>query len=92
MDTTAAFYFVPDGEPDEFENPIKEKNIRTEDLNYWRLKENIIVPSSKIMLAGLGSTLFQECYDQTLFELRRNPAFYGMAAHYYETYRDLLKN
>ena len=89
-DTAIVFYYVPDGRLGEFENLIKKKNIRMEDLNYWRLKENIFVPGSKITFAGMGSKSFKEACDQTIFELNRNPSFYGMAIHYYETYREIL--
>lgn len=88
-DTVASFYFVPGERLEEF--TARMKGIPDDRLSYWRLRENIFVPSSKITFAGMDSGRFKKAADQTVFELTRHPEFYGLAIHYYETWRDLLK-
>ncbi|OGH63922.1 MAG: hypothetical protein A3I06_03770 [Candidatus Lindowbacteria bacterium RIFCSPLOWO2_02_FULL_62_12] len=87
---SGAFYYVPEGGLDTFVAWTKTRRIDPAALRYWRLKEKIFVPSSKVTFAGMPADRLKLAMEQARFELSKIPSFAGFAIHYYETYRDLL--
>lgn len=57
----------------------------------YKTEIGVDVPSSKLSFAGMDKDYFLEIYDDTFNFFSEEPSFYGMAIHYYETYRELME-
>ncbi|HBQ20487.1 MAG: hypothetical protein A2Z91_07580 [Deltaproteobacteria bacterium GWA2_38_16] len=49
------------------------------------------VPSSKLSFSGMNKDYFLSIYEDTQNYFMHEPSFFGMAIHYYETYRQLME-
>lgn len=57
----------------------------------YKTEIGVDVPSSKLSFAGMERDYFLEIYEDTFNFFSEEPSFYGMAIHYYETYREMME-
>ena len=58
----------------------------------YRSDIGVDVPSAKLSFAGMGKDYFTKIHEETIDYFLKEPSFDGTAIHYYETYKDLMKD
>ena len=56
----------------------------------YKTELSVDVPSSKLSFSGMPKDYFLTIYNETVNFFLQEPSFYGMAIHYYETYKELV--
>ncbi|MBI2645867.1 MAG: hypothetical protein HYW85_02375 [Deltaproteobacteria bacterium] len=56
----------------------------------YKTEISVDVLSSKLSFAGMSKDYFITIYNETVNFFLQEPSFYGMAIHYYETYKELM--